>query len=152
MKTKEGEYKCPYVDNGDILLIDNIIKLFYIQTESSKVTNSWEKSIKATASINGSDFEEMQLTHEEVPVTVDKCIDFVYTHGLLSEGIYRQSGSNTKITKLLQDFKNNAWSVQISAKEYSAHDVAGTLKRFFRTLNEPLLTVNLYDEWIYASS
>jgi len=77
---------------------------------------------------------------------------FWYILGTLSEGIYRQSGSNTRITQLLQDFKNDAWSVQISHKEFSAHDVAGTLKRFFRTLPEPLVTVKLYDEWIKASS
>jgi hypothetical protein len=71
--------------------------------------------------------------------------------GTLAEGIYRQSGANSRISQLMAEFQKDAWNVQIS-KDFSAHDVAGTLKRFFRTLPEPLVTSNLYPEWIRATS
>lgn len=64
-----------------MLTVDFICKLLYIQTENSKVTASWEKAIKTAASLNGSEFHEMQLTLDNVPVIVDKCIDFLYAHG-----------------------------------------------------------------------
>ncbi|CAL8078882.1 unnamed protein product [Orchesella dallaii] len=152
LSQKDEEYKCPYLENADVLTVDFISKILYIQTESSKVTSSWEKVIKSTSSMNGSEFHEMQLTLDNVPVIVDKCIDFLCAHGTRTDGIYRQSGSNTRITQLLQDFKNDAWSVQLKEKDLTAHDVAGTLKRFFRTLPEPLVTVRLYNSWIKTSA
>jgi hypothetical protein len=79
-------------------------------------------------------------------------VGVIFFVGTLAEGIYRQSGSNTRITQLLADFQQDSWNVQISHKEFSAHDVAGTLKRFFRTLPEPLFTTRLYEKWISISS
>ena len=40
----------------------------------------------------------------------------------------------------------------IKVDEYQIHDVANTLKRFFRTLDAPLLTLELYALWIHAAS
>lgn len=64
--------------------------------------------------------------------------------GSMSEGIYRRSGSNLNVTKLLTAFQTDAWAVQIAKNEYSEHDVASVLKRFFRDLREPLLTSQLH--------
>ena len=46
---------------------------------------------------------------------------YMFSIGILSEGIYRQSGANSRISGLLEDFKNDAWAVQINHKEFSAH-------------------------------
>ena len=69
-----------------------------------------------------------------------------------SLGIYRLSGVNTKINKLLSDFRQNAWSVHIARDVFSEHDVANTLKRFLRTLDEPILEEHLRSQWMEASS
>jgi len=42
-------------------------------------------------------------------------------------------------------------SVSLSRDEYQVHEVATVLKRFLRTLDDPLLTTALYDQWIAAS-
>lgn len=57
----------------------------------------------------------------------------------MSEGIYRKSGSEQAIHKLLQLFRADAFNVQITRAEYSEHDVANALKRFMRDLPERLL-------------
>jgi len=36
--------------------------------------------------------------------------------------------------------------------DYQIHDVCNALKRFFRTLDSPLLTLELYSQWINAAS
>ena len=69
----------------------------------------------------------------------------------MTEGIYRHSGVKTKIDRLLEQFRSNAWAVQISREEFSEHDVANTLKRFMRTLDEPLLTEELRQQWMEAT-
>ena len=47
-----------------------------------------------------------------------QCIKFVYSHGIMTEGIYRKAGSNINIQKLLSEFRSNAWTVQISREDY----------------------------------
>ena len=47
-----------------------------------------------------------------------QCIKFVYSHGVMTEGIYRKAGSNININKLLAQFRSNAWAVQIIREEY----------------------------------
>lgn len=49
-------------------------------------------------------------------------------------------------------FKDNAWSVHLTRDSFSEHDVANALKRFFRTLNEPLLTEKLRPMFLQAAA
>lgn len=57
----------------------------------------------------------------------------------MSEGIYRKSGSENSIQKLLKIFRTDAYSAQIIRGEYNEHDVANALKRFMRDLPDRLL-------------
>lgn len=57
----------------------------------------------------------------------------------MSEGIYRKSGSENSIQRLLQLFRADAFSVQLTRSEYTEHDVANALKRFMRDLPESML-------------
>jgi hypothetical protein len=66
--------------------------------------------------------------------------------GSMSQGIYRRSGANSSITRLLALFQQDAWAVQLTRQEYSEYDVSSVLKRFLRDLPEPLLTVELHSQ------
>ncbi|KAJ1523578.1 hypothetical protein ONE63_001425 [Megalurothrips usitatus] len=116
----------------------------YLRTERTSETSAWRNAIRSAATDNGPELESQQLTQENVPVLVEKCINFVYAHGSLSEGIYRRSGANSSVTKLLTMFRQDAWAVQLTRQEFSEYDVASVLKRFFRDLPEPLLTSKLH--------
>ena len=70
----------------------------------------------------------------------------------MTEGIYRHAGLNAKISKLLVLFQSNAWAVHLTRDNFSEHDVANALKRFFRTLNEPLLTEKLRQMFLDAAN
>lgn len=59
--------------------------------------------------------------------------------GSMSEGIYRKSGGENSIQKLLKQFRSDAYSVQITRNDYTEHDVANVLKRFMRDLPDRLL-------------
>ncbi len=75
----------------------------------------------------------------------------IFHYKTIISGIYRLSGVNTKINKLLSDFRENAWNVHIARDCFSEHDVANTLKRFMRTLDEPILLEQLRSDWMEAS-
>ena len=49
-------------------------------------------------------------------------------------------------------FQSNAWAVHLNRDNFSEHDVANALKRFFRTLNEPLLTERLRPLFLQAAA
>ena len=110
-----------------------------------------QKLVEDSVFNNGDTLEQQQLTKDGVPVIVDKCTKFIYSQGCLTQGIYRIAGVNKRITGLLEEFRKNAWSVALNRDAYSEHDVANVLKRFMRTLNEPLLTQELRHDFIEAS-
>ncbi|XKL63586.1 hypothetical protein PGB90_005950 [Kerria lacca] len=127
-----------------VIQLDTVSRYLYLIMGRPSETSEWQRVIKAAAMDNSRGLEDQQLTKDDIPVIVEKCINFVYAHGSMSEGIYRRSGSNSSITKLLSAFRQDSWSVQLSRQEYTEYDVASVLKRFFRDLPEPLFTVQLH--------
>ena len=61
-------------------------------------------------------------------------------------GIYRVSGVKHKVEKLCQAFENGAELVDLT--DQNPNVVANVLKLYMRQLPEPLLTFNLYQEFI----
>ncbi|XP_028409289.1 arf-GAP with Rho-GAP domain, ANK repeat and PH domain-containing protein 1-like [Dendronephthya gigantea] len=95
--------------------------------------------------------ECQELGSDGIPHLVAKTLQFVETHGLDAEGIYRKNGNKAKIKILKKLFNQDAESVMISREEYEAHDVAGLLKEYFRELPDPLMTEDAYAHFITAS-
>jgi hypothetical protein len=129
-----------HIEAGPNLFIDcPPYSTVYFIMNSPRETTIWRKIITDIAHNNGALLRHQQLTKNDVPVVVDKCINFVYTHGSMSEGIYRKSGSTKQVNNLLALFRQDAFAVQITRSEYTEHDVSGALKKFFRELPEALL-------------
>uniref|UniRef100_A0A4W5MHZ8 Rho-GAP domain-containing protein n=1 Tax=Hucho hucho TaxID=62062 RepID=A0A4W5MHZ8_9TELE len=66
------------------------------------------------------------------------------------EGLFRVAPSASKLKKLKASLDCGVMDVQ----EYSAdpHAIAGALKSYLRELPEPLMTSELYEDWIQASN
>ncbi|XP_055683346.1 uncharacterized protein LOC129790114 [Lutzomyia longipalpis] len=128
-----------HVESGPLLMIDCPPFTVYFIMSSPRETKIWRHIVKEEALKNGTLLKQQQLTKDNVPVLIDKCVNFIYAHGSMSEGIYRKSGTENGIQKLLSAFHADAFSVQITRSEYSEHDVANVLKRFIRDLPEPML-------------
>ncbi|XP_063837365.1 arf-GAP with Rho-GAP domain, ANK repeat and PH domain-containing protein 2 isoform X2 [Ostrinia nubilalis] len=135
---EETKLVCPTDGSGNLLL-DCPHATLYLRFPHERELKGWRYMIRLAAFNNGAQIHHQQLTKEDVPTIVDKCISFIYAHGSLSEGIYRRAGSSTVLSELLARFRRDAWSVQLSPSQHSEHDVAGVLKRFFRDLPEALV-------------
>ncbi|XP_048488620.1 arf-GAP with Rho-GAP domain, ANK repeat and PH domain-containing protein 2 [Plutella xylostella] len=135
----EETKKCCPNDGGGNLLLDCSHATLYLRFPYERELKGWRYMVKLAAHNNGAYLHHQQLTQDDVPALVDKCISFIYAHGSMTEGIYRRAGSSSVLSTLLANFRRDAWSVQLSARGHSEHDVAGVLKRFFRDLPEPLL-------------
>lgn len=63
-------------------------------------------------------------------------------------GIYRLSGTHSKTTQLLIDFRGNARETQMREGDLNVHDVANALKRWFKSLPGSLLTEQHHEQFI----
>ncbi|XP_048846568.1 rho GTPase-activating protein 44-like isoform X2 [Brienomyrus brachyistius] len=94
--------------------------------------------------------EHLTLTGREIAFPIEACVTMLLECGLQEEGLFRVAPSASKLKKLKASLDCGVLDVQ----EYSAdpHAIAGALKSYLRELPEPLMTFELYDEWIYASN
>ncbi|XP_050683153.1 arf-GAP with Rho-GAP domain, ANK repeat and PH domain-containing protein 2 [Leptidea sinapis] len=146
---EDTKRRCPS-DNSPNLLLDCPHATLYLRFPCERELKGWRYMVKLAAHNNGSYLHHQQLTKEDVPAIVDKCISFIYAHGSLSEGIYRRAGSSSVLSELLGRFRRDAWSVVLIPGQHSEHDVAGVLKRFFRDLPESLMPQEYHQRLISA--
>ncbi|KAK9978106.1 hypothetical protein ABG768_019874 [Culter alburnus] len=83
---------------------------------------------------------------DSVPFVVLRCTEEIENRALRVQGVYRISGSKPRILKLCQAFEIQKDEVDLS--DLSPHDITSVLKHFFKELPEPLLTFDLYNEFI----
>uniref|UniRef100_A0A8C1W021 Myosin IXAa n=1 Tax=Cyprinus carpio TaxID=7962 RepID=A0A8C1W021_CYPCA len=92
--------------------------------------------------------ELSRLTNDEraVPLVVEKLINYIEMHGLYTEGIYRKSGSTNKIKELKQGLDTDVNSVNLD--DYNINVIASVFKQWLRDLPNPLMTFELYEEFL----
>ncbi|XP_029817320.1 arf-GAP with Rho-GAP domain, ANK repeat and PH domain-containing protein 1 [Manacus vitellinus] len=127
-------------------------RTLYIQGERKLDFLGWVHAIQKAAGSSGDTLSEQQLTESDVPLLVDRCIDYITQCGLTSEGIYRKSGQNSKTTSLLEVLQRDARRVRLKEGEHHVDDVANTLKRFFRDLGDGLFTRQWAPDWLWATA
>ncbi|XP_057202288.1 rho GTPase-activating protein 44 isoform X2 [Triplophysa rosa] len=94
--------------------------------------------------------EHLALSGREIAFPIEACVTMLLECGMQEEGLFRVAPSASKLKKLKASLDCGVIDVQ----EYSAdpHAIAGALKSYLRELPEPLMTFDLYDEWIQASN
>ncbi|XP_053791155.1 arf-GAP with Rho-GAP domain, ANK repeat and PH domain-containing protein 1 isoform X3 [Vidua chalybeata] len=136
----------------EVLVLVERRRTLYIQGERKLDFLGWVHAIQKAASSSGDTLSEQQLTELDVPLLVDRCIDYITQCGLTSEGIYRKSGQNSKTTSLLEVLQRDARCVCLKEGEHQVDDVANTLKRFFRDLGDGLFTRQWAPDWLWATA
>ncbi|XP_078804583.1 unconventional myosin-IXAa isoform X6 [Oryzias latipes] len=116
----------------------------------SKMTTKCSKKYDQELSSRQFGVELSRLTSEDrpVPQVVEKLINYIEMHGLYTEGIYRKSGSTNKIKELRLGLDTDVSSVSLD--DYNIHVIASVLKQWLRDLPSPLMTFELYEEFLRA--
>ncbi|KAI5103698.1 unconventional myosin-IXb isoform X3, partial [Silurus meridionalis] len=86
---------------------------------------------------------------DPVPCMLERLLAHVEMNGLYTEGIYRKSGSTLKAKELHQLLNTSPQSTNLD--NYQIHTVTGLIKSWLRELPEPLMTFNLYNDFLYAA-
>uniref|UniRef100_G3PXX3 Myosin IXA n=1 Tax=Gasterosteus aculeatus aculeatus TaxID=481459 RepID=G3PXX3_GASAC len=115
-----------------------------------KTTNKCSKKFDPELSSRQFGVEVSRLTNDErtVPLVVEKLINYIEMHGLYTEGIYRKPGSTNKIKELKQGLDTDVDSMNLD--DYNIHVIASVFKQWLRDLPNPLMTFELYEEFIRA--
>uniref|UniRef100_A0A7N6A487 Rho GTPase activating protein 44 n=1 Tax=Anabas testudineus TaxID=64144 RepID=A0A7N6A487_ANATE len=94
--------------------------------------------------------EHLNISGREIAFPIEACVTMLLECGMQEEGLFRVAPSASKLKKLKASLDCGVLDVQ----EYSSdpHAIAGALKSYLRELPEPLMTTDLYDEWIQASN
>lgn len=68
------------------------------------------------------------------------------------EGVYRKSGGNSQVTMVKEAFETNDPTFDLSDPDLDIHAVTSGLKQYFRKLPMPLITYDVYDTLLDATS
>ncbi|KAK9768485.1 hypothetical protein K7432_000825 [Basidiobolus ranarum] len=145
------------------VLVEDARKEMAIQSSNRSSYSVIEKSSKdislthkERSSVFGVELSAL-MKHEQgdysLPVLVEKCLWEVEERGLCEVGIYRISGMASAIEQLRQRFNKDCEAVDLSGEEWGdINIVSGVLKQWLRELPEPVLTFDLYDDFITAAA
>lgn len=94
--------------------------------------------------------KRIALEGKRVPVIITRCVEEVEKRGIMFEGIYRKSGGKSHITAIEDAFAHRQES---KYDEVLSGDISGAtsaLKQYLRYLPIPLVTYDVYDDYIRA--
>lgn len=97
-------------------------RTYHFKADTPTDAESWVSAIKHTQ-VSGIPLAEQQLTSNGIPILVHKCLQFVESHGMEAEGLYRLSGGKVNSRKLVLAFnqgeQERGWSLgQLSCYFY----------------------------------
>ncbi|XP_028423249.1 rho GTPase-activating protein 17a isoform X2 [Perca flavescens] len=94
--------------------------------------------------------EHLKRSGREIALPLEACIMMLLETGMKEEGLFRIAAGASKLKKLKAAL--DCSTSQLEEFYSDPHAVAGALKSYLRELPEPLMSYQLYDEWIQASS
>ncbi|TSK14659.1 Rho GTPase-activating protein 17 [Bagarius yarrelli] len=147
--SKEGDYARYYVTlleaqadyhRKSLSVLENVLPTIQAQQDS------WtEKPAFGT----GLD-EHLKRSNREIALPIEACVMMLLETGMKEEGLFRITAGASKLKKLKAAL--DCSTSQLEEFYSDPHAVAGALKSYLRELPEPLMTYELYDEWIQASN
>ncbi|XP_011606695.2 rho GTPase-activating protein 35 [Takifugu rubripes] len=127
----------------------NILKSLRRNTKKprSKPRHSISKPIESN--YFGMPLSSVVSSERPIPVFIEKCIRFIETTGLNTEGIYRVSGNKAEMESMQRQFEQDH-NLDLVEKDFTMNTVAGAMKAFFSELPEPLVPYNMQGELVEA--
>ncbi|XP_051878326.1 rho GTPase-activating protein 17a isoform X2 [Pristis pectinata] len=94
--------------------------------------------------------EHLKRSGREIALPIEACVMMLLETGMKEEGLFRIAAGASKLKKLKAAL--DCSTSQLEEFYSDPHAVAGALKSYLRELPEPLMTFQLYDEWVQAAS
>jgi hypothetical protein len=102
----------------------------------------------ANVAISLVDGEGKSYIYGYVPIVVAKCGVYLKEKATNVEGIFRLSGSEKRIKELKLAFDSpDRYGKGLDWAGYTVHDAANVLRRYLNNLPEPIVPLDLYDQF-----
>lgn len=92
----------------------------------------------------------LQELGRDIALPMEACVLMLLSEGVKEEGLFRLAAGASVLKRLKQTMASDPRSLQEFCSD--PHAVAGALKSYLRELPEPLMTFDLYDDWMRAAS
>lgn len=128
------------------LLIDKNSQYFGVPL--SQAVEQAAAKISILGSSSASTEDESVLHYGRIPIVVAKCGVYLKTSGLNVEGIFRVAGSSKRIKELQIVFNTPpTFGKKLNWDGFTVHDAASVLRRYLNALPEPLIVLDLYEDF-----
>uniref|UniRef100_A0A6Q2YDW8 Rho GTPase-activating protein 17 n=1 Tax=Esox lucius TaxID=8010 RepID=A0A6Q2YDW8_ESOLU len=147
--SKEGDYACYYVmlleaqadyHRKSLTVLESVLPAIQAQQDS------WTEKPAFGTALD----EHLKRSSREIALPIEACVMMLLETGMKEEGLFRIAAGASKLKKLKAAL--DCSTSQLEEFYSDPHAVAGALKSYLRELPEPLMTFQLYDEWIQASN
>uniref|UniRef100_A0A8K9X749 Rho GTPase-activating protein 17 n=1 Tax=Oncorhynchus mykiss TaxID=8022 RepID=A0A8K9X749_ONCMY len=147
--SKEGDYACYYVmlleaqadyHRKSLTVLESVLPTIQAQQDS------WTEKPAFGTGLE----EHLKRSSREIALPLEACIMMLLETGMKEEGLFRIAAGTSKLKKLKAAL--DCSTSQLEEFYSDPHAVAGALKSYLRELPEPLMSFQLYNEWIQASS
>ncbi|CAJ0959735.1 unnamed protein product, partial [Mesorhabditis belari] len=92
--------------------------------------------------------KQLEEQKRDIPLILEDVIDEIQRRGLRMKGIYRTCGVKSKIEEICEMFERYTGTSHIPLNDVYPMNLASVVKLYLRKLPEPLMTFDLYGEWI----
>ncbi|XP_051015899.1 SH3 domain-binding protein 1 [Acomys russatus] len=92
----------------------------------------------------------LQELGRDIALPIEACVLLLLSEGMQEEGLFRLAAGASVLKRLKQTMASDPHSLEEFCSD--PHAVAGALKSYLRELPEPLMTSDLYDDWMKAAS
>lgn len=94
--------------------------------------------------------DHLRTSKREIATVIETCVCWLLESAMEEEGLFRIGGSMIKIKKMKSAFDAGLQHL-IDEDRGDPHNIAGVLKLYLRSLPEPLLTYEFYEQWMDAA-
>ncbi|XP_029102671.1 rho GTPase-activating protein 17a isoform X3 [Scleropages formosus] len=147
--SREGDHACCYVTlleaqadyhRKSLSVLESVLPTIRAQQDS------WTEKPAFGTALD----EHLKRSGREIALPIEACVMMLLETGMKEEGLFRIAAGASKLKKLKAAL--DCSTSQLEEFYSDPHAVAGALKSYLRELPEPLMTFQLYDEWIMASN
>ncbi|XP_065080511.1 rho GTPase-activating protein gacI-like [Ochlerotatus camptorhynchus] len=95
--------------------------------------------------------EHLKATDRKIAYVIELCVCCLLEKGLYEEGLLRVGCASSKLRRMISAVNANYVTPPLSEKYADPHVIAGVLKKYLRSLPDPLLTFEFYPDFVAAA-
>lgn len=95
--------------------------------------------------------EHLKATDRRIAYVIELCVCCLLEKGLYEEGLLRVGCASSKLRRMISAINANYVTPPLPEKYADPHVIAGVLKKYLRSLPDPLLTFEFYPDFVAAA-